>query len=90
MKLSIMGQAGRWVSVAMLLFCLAVTAAQADNGNRNNAGSGGEGSHSGGGGAPTAPEPGILPMAAGGVILVGCYVGYRLRRRAAGNGSQKT
>lgn len=85
---------GRWgwlVSVMLIVFCLAVAAAQAQsgNGNPNDTGNGGNGNHLGwgNGGAPTAPEPGILPMVAGGIILVGCYVLYRVRRRHAGNGS---
>ena len=94
MNRKVSGRLGRLVGVALVLISLAAAAAKADqgNGNPNDTGNGGQGGHLGwgGGGAPTAPEPGILPMAAAGIVLVGCYAIYRVRRRTARNGSAET
>jgi len=85
-------RSGRLLSVALVALCLAGAVAQAQSGKGNPSGNanGGNGNHNGwsGGAVPTAPEPEILPMAAGGVLLVGGYLAYRLRRRGAGNGSR--
>lgn len=75
------GRAG-WVVALCLLG--AVAQAQSGNGNPNDTGNGGSGNHNGwGDGTPAAPEPATIAMISVGVLAVGSYVIYRLRRRAS-------
>lgn len=72
-----------WAVVACCLLG-AVAQAQSGNGNPNDTGNGGNGNNYGWGtGAPAAPEPATIAMISLGVLVVGSYVFYRLRRRAS-------
>ena len=93
MKTHTTNRSWRILGVVLVALCMAgtVVQAQSGNGNPNGNGNGGNGNHNGwGGGAPTAPEPDVLPMVAGGIVMVGCYAFYRLRRRDATRGSAES
>ncbi len=64
--------------LAVAAFLLAGALAQAQE---NSQGNGGNGHHYGwGDGAPAAPEPLVIAMASLGVVAVGGYILYRVRR----------
>ena len=74
----------RGLAVAALVLAGAMAQAQENsqgNGNPNDTGNGGEGNHYGwGDGVPAAPEPLVIAMASLGVLAVGGYILYRVRR----------
>ena len=66
-----------WLGLTMVVLCLTGMVAQADPGGGNGNGNGnGKGDN-----PPAAPEPAVFAMLGVGVVMVGGYIVYRLRRR---------